>query len=160
MSILWHSPDLFIIYFLFFTAFHTFALENKLIDSEDAELKKNNFVVSIRINKLHISTGCLISDQHVITTAKCILKIIKTGGKFCELATVFLGTNDVSSNELDYTIRQVDAYPQYNPYIPASAGTFNVGCIMVGSLFGFDFPIKIVLDLNLIIINVPIFSVQ
>ena len=109
---------------------------------------------------MHIATGCLVSDQHVVTTAICVLEIVKTGGKFFEFATVYYSTNDVSSNGFDYTIRMVEAYPHYTPYVPARARTFNVGCIMVGLLFGFDFPIKIVLDLNSIIINVPLLSVK
>ena len=118
------------------------------------------FIVSVRINKLHIATGCLVSDQHVVTTAKCAFRIIKICGKFCDSATVYLVTNDASSNGFDYTVRMVDAYPNYNPYIAASAGTFNIGCIMVGLLFGFDIPIKIVLHLNSIITNVTLLSMQ
>ena len=109
---------------------------------------------------MHIATGCLVSDQHVVTTAKCVIEIIKTGGKFFEFATVYYSNNDVSSNELDYTIKMVEVYPQYNLYMTAGGGSYNVGCIMVGSLFGLDFPIKIVFDLNLIIINVPLLIVQ
>ena len=87
---------------------------------------------------MHIATGCLVSEQHVVTTAICVSEIIKTGGKFFEFATIYHSTNDVSRSGFDYTISMVEAYPCYTPYVPVNARTYNVGCILVGSLISFE----------------------
>ena len=125
--------------------FNSSVLENKLIGGQKVAEGEMSFVVSLRIHKVHFCSGCLISENHVLTIAKCAVYIFHHGGPSFEFASVLIGANNLLSDKADHAIRMVDAYG-FIPDWPLNIQGYGMGVIMVSILIAFDSLIIIVCD--------------
>ena len=66
-------------------------MESKIVGGYHVSLGERPFIVSIRKDNEHICTGSLISNEHVLTTASCVV-LYRNDGPFYEGYTVVAGT--------------------------------------------------------------------
>ena len=120
--------------YFFQTVLNFSTVENKMPNDEEKNLGEMNFVVSLRINKSHFASGCLISEYHVLTSASCAFYIYRHGGKFFEFATVYVATDDALRDKTYYRIRMIEHYPTYVHDNELRTKGFDLAIIMVSLL--------------------------
>ena len=92
------------------------------------------YLVSLQINAVHFCGGCLITKEHVLSSAQCIIEIIKHGGFNFINATAVVDLTDLSENGTIYHIENVHHYYYTETNRLHFKQQFNVGLVLVGIL--------------------------
>ena len=117
--------------FFHITVYNASLLDSKIINGNLANETELPYMASLQIEGKHICGGCLISEEHVLSSAQCIIHILKYGGHNFINATVVIGVTDLSKNGIIHTIRYVHHfhYTRNNEFIVEEA--YDVGLILV-----------------------------
>ena len=97
--------------------------------------KHVKYLASLQIDANHTGSGCLISEEHVLTSAQRVIHIIKNGGLEFAKASVVLGLPNIKSYGTVHDIEKVHHYFQgfkkSNLYFE---NAYDVGLILVSLL--------------------------
>ena len=114
----------------FFIEFDSTDFEGKIDNGTEISLASVPFLVSIRKDNNHICVGNFISYTHVLTVAKCIYKIKKTGkNKNIKRYRVWAGMFNRTVNHLVLKIRDLYFPDEFNSSVPSTVG--NIGLLLV-----------------------------
>ena len=85
-----------------------------------------DFLVSLKRNKVHFCSGCLISRKDILTTAQCIHKFKMYADR--------LNVWEVAAylNETKYEIEFMKTHPDYDKNKIAMTSVYDLGLIEVG----------------------------
>ena len=89
-------------------------------------------MVSLQINAVHFCCGCLITQEHVLSSARCIIHIIKYGGHNFINVTAVVDVTDLSQEGIIHQIADVHHYQYSKTNKLLYEQGFDVGLILVG----------------------------
>ena len=112
-------------------------LRRNIIKGVHLDQRQIGFEASIRVRRKHLCSGCLISEDYILTTASCVYAISEHVGSILHLVTVIIGTIDLSVGGTKHDIRRAMYHYEYKPFQPVITMQYNIGLIQVNMLIIF-----------------------